>query len=356
MIKVKLWSLDKNDQNQLYPVHLDEVEETETEKQLEDILVSNPDLLMPGLKLIGRQTTTEGGPLDLLGVDEDGNLIIFELKKGTLARDAIAQVIDYASFLDDLDKQTLFNHISDRSGYSGIEKIDFENWYQEQFSGNLDALDNPPKMVLVGLGADNRTRRMVSYLSKTGVDISLMTFYAFKKEEQMFLAKQVEVELQEKETTQKHTYTKESNEESLKRLAERIHATEILEKITNLIRNEMVSAYEWPGKTGRSFALVEKTDEGRPTYRVYLSIYLAENRPNSVQLYFQPRSIEVAKEAFDNLKKNYKELISDTKYGSLYIWLKKGEQLERFNAALKEIINQIETGWKKKQIQLEAKQ
>jgi hypothetical protein len=98
-----------------------------------------------------------------------------------------------------------------------------------------------------------------------------------------------------------------------------------------------------------------KTDEGRPTYRVYLSIYLAENRPNRVQLCFQPRSIDVAKEAFDNLKKNYKDLISDTK-GSLYIWLKKGEQLERFCVDLKVLINQIETGWKNKQIQLEAEQ
>lgn len=81
----------------------------------------------------------------MIGVDEDGNLIIFELKRGTLARDAIAQVIDYASFLDELDKETLFKHISDRSGYNEVEKIDFENWYQEQFSGNMDALDNPPK-------------------------------------------------------------------------------------------------------------------------------------------------------------------------------------------------------------------
>jgi hypothetical protein len=354
LIKVKLWSLNKDDQNQLYPVHLDEVRETETEKQLEDILVRNPDLLMPGLKLIGRQTTTDGGPLDLIGVDEDGNLIIFELKRGTLARDAIAQVIDYASFLDELDKETLFKHISDRSGYNEVEKIDFENWYQEQFSGNMDALDNPPKMVLVGLGADDRTRRMVSFLSKNGVDISLITFHAFKKDEQIFLAKQVEVELQEKEATQKHTYTKKSNEESLKRLAERIHATEILEKLTNIIRKEMGSAYEWPGKTGRSFAYVEKTDEGRPTYRVYLSIYLSENHPNSVQLYFQPRAIDAAKEAFDKLKNNYKELTLDPRYDSLHIWLKKGELLERFCEDLKDLIKQIETGWKNKQMQSEA--
>jgi len=356
LLKIKLWSLDKNDHNQLYPVELEEVEKAETESQLEDILVSNPDLLMPGLKLVGRQTMTEGGPLDLLGVDEDGNLIVFEMKRGILARDAVAQIIDYASFLDSLDKETLFKHISDRSGYKGIEKIDFENWYLEQFSGNLDALDNPPKMVLVGLGADNRTKRMVSYLSKTGVDISLITFYAFRKGDQVFLAKQVEVELQEKEATQKHTYTREANEESLKRLAEKTNTTELLEKLTGLIRKEMTSAYEWPGKTGRSFAFVEKTDEGRPTYRVYLSLYLYESRPESVQLFFQPRAIDAAKEAFDNLRNNYKEFVSDTKSGCLYIWLKKGELLERLYPDLTELLKQIEMGWKNKQKQSEEEQ
>jgi len=137
-------------------------------------------------------------------------------------------------------------------------------------------------------------------------------------------------------------------------LAERIHATEILEKITNIIRNEMSSAYEWPGKTGRSFGLVEKTDEGRLTTRVYLSIYLSENHPNSVQLYFQPRAIDVAKDAFDKLKNNYKELTLDPWLDSLYIWLKKGELLERFCEDLKELIKQIERGWKNKQMQSEA--
>ena len=161
---------------------------------------------MPGLKLVGRQTPTEGGPLDLLGVDEDGNLIVFELKRGALSRDAVAQIIDYASFLNSLDVDTLLKHISDKSGHGGIEKIDFESWYQEQFSGNLENLeDKAPKMVLVGLGADERTRRMVNYLSKVGV-ISLITFYVSKRE-QILCNK--EVELHENEHA-KTVYTRKA--------------------------------------------------------------------------------------------------------------------------------------------------
>ena len=62
LLKVKLWSLDKAGDDQLRPIPMPELKETETECQLEDILVSNPDLLLPGLKLVGRQMAAEGGP------------------------------------------------------------------------------------------------------------------------------------------------------------------------------------------------------------------------------------------------------------------------------------------------------
>ena len=85
----------------------------ESELLLEETLVNNPGLLLEDLTLVGRQTPTEGGPLDLLGVDGDGRLVVFELKRGTLSRDAVAQVIDYASDLDNMDLVNLANHISD---------------------------------------------------------------------------------------------------------------------------------------------------------------------------------------------------------------------------------------------------
>ena len=109
-----------------------------------------------------------------------------------------------------------------------------------------------------------------------------------------------------------------------------------------------MSGYEWPGKTGRSFSLVEKTEEGKPTYRVYISLYLADNHPNSVQLVFQPRAIDVAGETFDRLREKYKVLTMD-KNGFLYIWLKDGEQWTNFSEDFKEIVLAVELGWKNKQ-------
>ena len=84
----------------------------------------SPDLLMDGLTLIGRQVSTDGGPLDLLGIDADGRLVVFELKRGTLTRDAVAQVLDYASGLATLDTVRFGALIEKHSGRHGVDRIE----------------------------------------------------------------------------------------------------------------------------------------------------------------------------------------------------------------------------------------
>ena len=95
-------------------------------------MVQNPEMLGSGLKLVGRQTRTQSGWLDLLAVDQDGRLVVYELKRGTLARDAVTRVLDYASDLDAMSAGDLAEHIVQRSGSGGIQGIDdFEQWYAD---------------------------------------------------------------------------------------------------------------------------------------------------------------------------------------------------------------------------------
>lgn len=42
------------------------------------MLVANREMLMRGLTLVGRQVPVESGFVDLLGIDEDGRLVVFE--------------------------------------------------------------------------------------------------------------------------------------------------------------------------------------------------------------------------------------------------------------------------------------
>ena len=163
------------------------------------------------MTLVGRQTPTEGGPLDLLGVDSDGRLVVFELKRGTLSRDAVAQIIDYASYLDSLDLDALADRISERSGTRDIDKIEnFQEWYNSEGFGELESL-KPLRMFLVGLGADDRTERMVRFLAQnSGMDISLLTFHAFDYDGKTILAKQVEVEAADEPSRRSYKATSDS--------------------------------------------------------------------------------------------------------------------------------------------------
>ena len=186
----QIWALDG--EGDVTPV--DHLTRTESELALEDTLVKKPDMLMPKLKLIGRQTPAGAGRLDLLGLDANGQLVVFELKRGTLPRAAVTQVIDYASSLESMNDKELGKHIADRSGESGIERInDFDEWYRRHYPDQEASL-RPVQMALVGLGAEADATRFVEFLSKHGVPISLITFHGYHHGGQDFLAKQVQTE------------------------------------------------------------------------------------------------------------------------------------------------------------------
>ena len=189
--EIKLWAMGGSGG----ATPLSSAQQTDTERLLEDTLVNNPDMLMPGLTLIGRQTPTEDGWLDLLGVDDDGRLVVFELKRGTLSREAVAQVIDYASFLDSMPDERLAEYISERSGTHGVARIDnFSEWYEARSGDQGVSGLKPVRMVLVGLGVDERTTRMVRFLATGGMDFSLLTFHGYNYDGRTLLARQVQVE------------------------------------------------------------------------------------------------------------------------------------------------------------------
>ena len=170
---------------------LEKAGQADTEALLEDIIVQNPAMLMQGLELVGRQLSTVGNnTLDLLGVDSDGRLVVFELKRGKLTREAVAQAVDYASWLDSLEDAELHTQIGENSGRRGIVEIgNFEEWYRNR--NPVESL-RPVRIVLVGLGADESARRMADWLAAKGVDIDLLTFLGYRHGDRMLLARQLE--------------------------------------------------------------------------------------------------------------------------------------------------------------------
>ena len=187
---IGIWELDETTNA---ACRLEETALAETEALLEEVFVRNPSLLMPGLKLVGRQMRTSNGNLDLLGIESEGRLVVFELKRGTLTREAVAQAVDYASWLDSLDDADLSTRIAENSSRHEIAEIEnFEAWYDDH--DNWDSLESlrPVRIVLVGLGADESARRMADWLATKGADIDLLTFMGYRCGDRMLLARQLE--------------------------------------------------------------------------------------------------------------------------------------------------------------------
>lgn len=188
--EIKIWEIESSSRDVAL---IKPTDWKETEGSLEDVLVDNPDMLMSGLFLVGRQTPTESGYLDLLGVDEEGRLVLFELKRERIRRKAVTQAIEYCSYLESLTEAELAIHIAECSGNSGIDEIrDLEEWYGERFEGKDLSELRPVKIILVGLGVDPVAQRMVGFLADNGVDISLLTFHGYDFGDRMLLARQVE--------------------------------------------------------------------------------------------------------------------------------------------------------------------
>jgi len=276
---------------------LAELSNTETEQRLENLFVSSPDVLLPGLTLIGRQVPTDGGPLDLIGIDGDGRLVLFELKRGALTREAVAQILDYASELDGRTPEDFASLVERSSGRNGILRIDdFLDWYQREFP---DVTELPParmRLILVGLGVDERVRRIVNHLAKTGLDIQALTFQAFQTGGQTFLARKVESVEPQTRTPTAAPGQKERNQRHLSELAHQQGVDELINQVADFVSSRMPS-YRWPGKTTLTYYLPEQTDEGRPTQRAYASLTVGVKTRGHLILAFPRRAVDAAGDA-----------------------------------------------------------
>ena len=146
------------------------------EKQLEDWLESDISLVDADLLVIGRQVETDfRGKIDLLCMDSNGDLVVVEVKRGKLRREAVAQALDYASWAKDLSREHVCGIAQE---YYGDRTLDTA--FQERFDGRLpDVINDTHRSLIVGESTDADAERMVRYLSDLEVPVNMATVYHF---------------------------------------------------------------------------------------------------------------------------------------------------------------------------------
>ncbi len=144
MSKLGLWKVSEGKL-----IRIDE-SSIDLENDIENWIFEDPSLVQPGLEIVGRQISLEGGRLDLLAIDTQGRWVVIEIKKGTLYRETIAQVLDYASCIATISEEELRSKLDIYLGHRDTS-LDVVLDQRDALTA-LDTEQRDLAMIIVGTG------------------------------------------------------------------------------------------------------------------------------------------------------------------------------------------------------------
>lgn len=188
-IEVGVWQISNNKAEKIAFSAL------ESERRLEDILADDISIINPDILLIGRQVPTSYGKfIDLLAIDVNGHLVVIELKRNRTPREVVAQLLDYGSWIRDLEDEDIACIFSEylRKYCSSYESKSLDQVFCEKFKTNEmpESLNESHELVVVTGELDDSTERIINYLAEEyGVAINAVFFRFFKNDDQEYLTR-----------------------------------------------------------------------------------------------------------------------------------------------------------------------
>jgi len=190
--EIRVWEIEKG---QIIARDSAAFADSHREDELEDWITQKPEILGEKLLIIARQLVVPGvGRLDLLGMDENGKLVIVELKRDLGPREAVAQGLDYASWLSSASEDEILAHANEYvQKQSGDPERDLAQAYEDTFGKSVpEWVCQKHRIVLVAAGLDASAERIVNYLARKTIDINAVFFnYAELSEGKQILVRSV---------------------------------------------------------------------------------------------------------------------------------------------------------------------
>ena len=170
--QARIWRVTEGDKLlEIEQAHLD------LEARIQSWLEDDISILSPGLLVIGREVETDfGGYIDLLCIDEIGDLVVVELKRDKTPREITAQALDYGSWVA---------HLSNDRVMSIADVYHRESGFEEKFKATFgvdvpETLNQSHRLLVVASHIDASSERIIKYLSDSyGVNINAATFQYF---------------------------------------------------------------------------------------------------------------------------------------------------------------------------------
>ena len=151
-LEMAIWRMTENG-----PVPL-QFRSLDLERRLEDMIVADPSLTGMEVLVVGRQVHTGfGGNIDVLAVDVEGRLHVFELKRDRTPRDVVAQVLDYGSWVRELTLEDVATISAEQ--HDG----NFDEAFVERFRTAIpDVLNADQQLTIVASELDAASDRIVA--------------------------------------------------------------------------------------------------------------------------------------------------------------------------------------------------
>lgn len=185
-VETLIWTIENEQPKPLNFQKLD------AELKLHQWLEKDLGILDKNLFLIGSKVRTDHGKeIDLLALDEAGNVVIIELKKDKTPREVVAQVLDYATWISQLSYSNIDTIYSSYCLSKNLKNRDLATDFSDFFKCDQpDSLNESHRMVIVATELDFLTERIITYLSSNyGVPINVAFFRYFKDANKDYLAR-----------------------------------------------------------------------------------------------------------------------------------------------------------------------
>lgn len=213
------------------------------EKDLENLIVKHLDELytMNGqLMPIFQERKWQEEP-DILALDKEGNLIIFELKRGTVSEETVNQILKYSQKFG----RKIYHELNKMYKTFSNDKLDLIDAHKEAFqlpqSIREDEFNREQKLIVVGSSSDNSLMNAVEYWKSKGLNIDFLPYRFYEIENEIyfeFFAKPYDYHINPREKKGILFDTNRSYDEN---------------SIWDMFQNSKVSAYGEASRFVRSF-------------------------------------------------------------------------------------------------------
>jgi len=274
---IKCWSVKRD-----APPREAELGAPELERHLEDWIEERIDLVDPSLLVIGRQVEN----IDLLAIDDEGQLVAIELKRDQLPRAVLAQALDYASMIATWTSDKVVaianDYLAKRLGKS------IHDAFEERFGKSLEdtgGINSDQRAVLVGCRADSTLDRTVNWLSERGISINVVTLSFFAlPDAQNVLVRSVLVSEEEAKARSdaKRGRRPPMSEDEVCNVVAELGLEELLAPFKVL--DSLTALARVPGLDGVDYEVRIPRPDGPPLRRKAFQILIRRSRPSQLRV------------------------------------------------------------------------